>query len=75
LKQSFSLTLAGVLLGMVVGLVAVRFMKSLLYGVTSSNPAAYLGVMAVVYFVALGASFLPARRAASIDPVRSLRTE
>src|SRR3984885_1567173 len=75
LKQGFSLTLAGVLLGMVVGLVAVRFMKSLLYGVTSSNPAAYLGVMAVVCFVALGASFLPARRAASIDPVRSLRTE
>jgi len=75
LKEGFSLTLAGVLLGMVVGLVAVRFMKSLLYGVTSSNPAAYLGVMAVVCFVALGASFLPARRAASIDPVRSLRTE
>jgi ABC-type antimicrobial peptide transport system permease subunit len=75
LKQGFSLTLAGVLLGTVVGLVAVRFMKSLLYGVTSNSPATYLGVVAVVCFVSLGASFLPARRAASVDPVRSLRTE
>jgi putative ABC transport system permease protein len=75
LKLGFSLTLAGILLGTVVGLVAVRFMKSLLYGVTSNSPATYLGVVAVVCFVSLGASFLPARRAASVDPVRSLRTE
>jgi predicted permease len=75
LKLGFSLTLAGILLGTVVGLVAVRLMKSLLYGVTSNSPATYLGVVAVVCFVSLGASFLPARRAASVDPVRSLRTE
>jgi ABC-type antimicrobial peptide transport system permease subunit len=75
LKQGFSLTFAGVLLGAVLGLIAVRFMKSLLYGITSSSPATYLGVMAIVSFVALVASFIPARRAASIDPVRSLRTE
>jgi predicted permease len=75
LKQGFSLTFAGVLLGTVLGLIAVRFMKSLLYSITSSSPATYLGVVAIVSFVALVASFLPARRAASIDPVRSLRTE
>jgi predicted permease len=75
LKQGVSLTLAGVLLGTVTGLVAVRFMKSLLYGVTSNSPATYLGVVAVVCLVALGASSLPARRAASVDPARSLRTE
>jgi len=39
------------------------------------NPKTYVGVVAVVSFVALVASVLPARRAASIDPVRSLRTE
>jgi predicted permease len=75
LKQGFSLTFAGVLLGTVLGLVAVRFMKSLLYGITSNSPATYFAVVGLVFFVALGASFLPARRAASVDPVRSLRTE
>jgi ABC-type antimicrobial peptide transport system permease subunit len=75
LKQGVSLTLAGVVLGTALGLIAVRFIKSLLYGVTANSPATYLGVVAVVSFVALGASFLPARRAASVDPIRSLRTE
>jgi predicted permease len=75
LKQGFGLTLAGVLLGTMAGLVAVRFMKSLLYGVTSNSPATYLGVVVVVCLVALGASYLPARRAATVDPVRSLRAE
>jgi predicted permease len=75
LKQGVRLTLAGVVLGTALGLIAVRFIKSLLYGVTSNSPATYLGVVAVVSFVALGASFLPARRAASVDPIRSLRTE
>jgi predicted permease len=75
LKQGFGLTLAGVLLGTMAGLVAVRFMKSLLYGVTSNSPATYLGVVAVVCLVALGASYLPARRAATVDPARSLRAE
>lgn len=75
LKQGITLTLAGVLLGTALGLIAVRFMKSLLYGVTATNPETYIGVVAVVSLVALVASVLPARRAASIDPVRSLRTE
>ena len=75
LKQGIILTLAGVFLGTVLGLIAVRFMKSLLYGVTATNPETYVGVVAVVSLVALVASVLPARRAALIDPVRSLRTE
>ena len=75
LKHGFGLALAGVLVGTVAGLGAVRFMKSLLYGVTPNSPAIYIGVIAVVCLVALGASYLPARRAASVDPVRSLRAE
>jgi putative ABC transport system permease protein len=75
LKQGFGLTLAGVLVGTMAGLLAVRFMKSLLYGVTSKSPATYLGVVAVVFLVALGASYLPARRAVTVDPLRSLRAE
>jgi ABC-type antimicrobial peptide transport system permease subunit len=75
LKQGLSLTLSGVVLGTILGLIAVRFMKSLLYGISSNSPTTYLGVVAVVCFVSLIASFLPARRAATVDPVRSLRTE
>jgi putative ABC transport system permease protein len=75
LKQGLSLTLSGVVLGTILGLVAVRFMKSLLYGISANSPATYLGVIAAVCFVSLIASFLPARRAATVDPVRSLRTE
>ena len=75
LKQGLSLTLSGVVLGTILGLVAVRFMKSLLYGTSANSPATYLGVIAAVCFVSLIASFLPARRAATVDPVRSLRTE
>jgi ABC-type antimicrobial peptide transport system permease subunit len=75
LKQGFGLTIYGVLLGTVLGLIAVRFMKSLLYGVTSNSPTTYLGVVGVVSLVALVASVLPARRAASVDPVCSLRSE
>ena len=75
LKQGFGLTFAGVLLGIVAGLGAVRFMRSLLYGVTPNSPVTYIGVIAVVCLVALAASYWPARRAASVDPVRSLRAE
>jgi ABC-type antimicrobial peptide transport system permease subunit len=75
LKQGFSLTLAGLSLGSVISLVVVRFMKSLLYGVTPNSPATYFAVVAMVWLVALGASFLPARRAASVDPAHSLHTE
>jgi putative ABC transport system permease protein len=75
LKQGLGLTLFGVVLGTILGLVAVRFMKSLLYGINANSPATYLGVIAVVCFVSLIASFLPARRAATVDPVRSLRIE
>jgi predicted permease len=75
LKQGASLTLAGVIVGTILGLIAVRYMKSLLYGITSNSPSIYLGVVVIVSAVALVASFLPARRAASVDPVHSLRTE
>ena len=75
LKQGFGVTIAGVLLGTLLGLVVVRFMKSLLYGISSNSPWIYLSVAAIVSFIALAASFIPARRAASVDPTPALRTE
>jgi predicted permease len=75
LRQAFRLTVAGVLFGTVFGGVVVRLMKSLLYGTTSNGLIPYALVIAVVASVAILASLLPAKRAASVDPVRSLRTE
>jgi predicted permease len=75
LKRGLGLTLAGVFLGTSVGLVAVRFLKSLLYGVAPNNPWVYLLVAGMVSLTALLATFFPAKRAASVNPITALRTE
>jgi putative ABC transport system permease protein len=75
LRQALGLAIAGELLGVVLGIVAVQFMKSLLYGITFSSPAVVVAVIGIVTLVALLASSYPAGRAASVDPVRSLRME
>jgi len=71
------LTLSGA--GLVVGLIAAallgRAMSSLLFGVESTDPAAYFAAIAVILAAAVLASYLPARRAASIDVMETLRSE
>lgn len=65
----------GIGIGLAAALVATRFLESLLFGVTPSDPIT-LGLVAVLLFgVALLASYLPARRAARIDPLTALRVE
>ena len=70
-------TLAGI--GLVLGLIGSYFvgraMQSMLYGVKALDITAFLAVGAILLVAALLASFLPARRAASIEPMRVLRTE
>jgi ABC-type lipoprotein release transport system permease subunit len=50
-------------------------MAGLLYGVRASDPLTYAAVAAVLLAVALAASWIPARRASRIDPMRALRAE
>ena len=50
-------------------------MKNLLFGVEASDPATYMGVAALLATIALMASWLPARRAARLDPIVVLREE
>jgi putative ABC transport system permease protein len=65
--------------GIVIGAVAARLtgqtIESLLYGVNASDPPTFVAVIAVLAIVTMAAALLPARRAASIDPVRALQTE
>ncbi|MGD0628157.1 MAG: FtsX-like permease family protein, partial [Terracidiphilus sp.] len=68
-----------VLIGMVLGIPAALFaghlMKSLLYGIASYDPWALAGAPLLLILCAAAAGFIPARRAASIDPMQALRTE
>jgi ABC-type antimicrobial peptide transport system permease subunit len=65
----------GLAIGIPVCLLCVRFVKSQLYGVTRVDPVLLLGALATLGLAAMIAGIIPARRAASIDPVEALRTE
>jgi ABC-type antimicrobial peptide transport system permease subunit len=73
--HGLSVTLAGVTLGLIGAFALTRFMQTLLFGVTAADPVTFGGIALVLTAVALAASYLPARRAARIDPVISLRSE
>jgi putative ABC transport system permease protein len=64
-----------VLFGLVAAFVATRLLASMLYGIGSSDPLTYAMIIPVIGLVALLAAWLPARRAAQVDPVVALRTE
>jgi predicted permease len=73
--QSLRLALLGVGAGVVVSFFVTRLIRSMLFDVSPTDPVVFVGVSLVLVAVALAASFLPARRAASIDPVIALRAE
>jgi ABC-type antimicrobial peptide transport system permease subunit len=75
LKEVGVLLLAGAAVGLPVALALGKLIESQLYGVKPRDPMLLAAAVAALTAVALAAAFVPARRAASIDPVRALRGE
>jgi macrolide transport system ATP-binding/permease protein len=75
LKEAGSLTALGIVIGLVCSVAAASLMRGLLFGVRSWDASTLAAVAVVLAIFALLASFFPARRAASVDPVEALRAE
>ena len=73
--EALRLAAVGTVLGVVVAFVATRALGSLLYEVSPSDPIVTVGAVAALLSVAMLASFVPARRAAAIDPAEALRAD
>ena len=74
-RSALLLTTAGVLLGLGTAATLMRLMKSLLFGISPLDPFTYITVPLILVMSAVLASYLPACRAAAIDPVEALRAE
>jgi predicted permease len=74
-RQGLAIAAAGLALGLAGAAALTRLMRSLLYGVTPTDPVTFAGVAAVLVGIAVLASYLPARRATRVDPILALRAE
>jgi predicted permease len=73
--QGLGLAVSGVALGLAGALVAARLMSGMLYGVTPTDPLALAGAAATLTIAAVGAAYVPGRRATRVDPAVVLRAE
>jgi putative ABC transport system permease protein len=74
-KEGMKVALSGICAGLLGALAVGRAVSSLVYGVAVHDPSTFAGVAAVLTVIAFAACFLPARRAAKVDPMVALRYE
>jgi ABC-type antimicrobial peptide transport system permease subunit len=75
IRSALALTGTGIAIGLAAAAGLTRLMKSLLFGVSPLDPLTYVSVLIVLAASAVLASYLPARRAAAVNPVEALRAE
>lgn len=73
--QGLWMTLIGLVIGLAGAAAVTRTLKGLLFGITPTDPLTFTGIAVLFLFVALIASYIPARRAARTDPMTALRYE
>jgi predicted permease len=75
LRQTLLLAGAGIVIGLAGAAAVTQFLTSILFGVKATDPATYAAVVALLVLTAVGASYIPARRAMRVDPMAALRYE
>jgi putative ABC transport system permease protein len=75
LGSGFALAMTGVILGLAIALGLTQFMRSLLHGVSATDPFTFVVVFITLTIVAIAASLVPAWRATRVDPVIALKME
>jgi predicted permease len=75
LREASSLSVIAIAAGVGASILSARFMKSVLFGIASSDPVTRWSAAGLLLLVALGASWIPARRAARVQPMDALRRE
>lgn len=72
-RQGLALSVGGVVVGLVLVVIVARFLRSFLFEVAPTDPVTLGGATAVLVFFALAASWIPARRAARVNPIEAMR--
>ena len=74
IRQTLQLAVIGLIIGMAGSWIMTRALVGLLFGVTSNDPASFIGMVTILVIVAAAAGYFPARRASRINPITALRS-
>jgi ABC-type antimicrobial peptide transport system permease subunit len=74
-RQSVQFAVAGIVIGIAVTVAITRVLGSVLYGVSPTDPTTLIAVSVIMLLIAVLASYVPAQRAMSVDPVEALRAD